>query len=322
MWLYRHNHPDNEDCINLYLALSHRKSDYCVVPRGAQRGSCGPGLVRTMEEGIHMRRFIAAALASTALAMPAMAADLAPYVKSPVVVPWTWTGVYFGGDVGGAWSDNTATWSPLPSSGAFPTGLAGPATGVSPVSGNTGGSAFAGGFFAGYNYQFSPSFVAGIEGDWTGMRDTGSFNQPWTFTGAGIIPGTSAAMNTEVEWAATLRGRLGYLIWPNLMLYGTGGGAWGKIQYGSAVFNSNNGYTAGSQFNNTSSGWVAGGGLEWAPFSGFGLLFRVEYLYYDFSSGQTAQATSPGPGLAAFPSGLTWTAPKMSVARFGMSYKF
>jgi outer membrane immunogenic protein len=127
-------------------------------------------------------------------------------------------------------------------------------------------------------------------------------------------------MNSEVEWAATLRGRLGYLIWPNLMLYGTGGGAWGKIQYQGAASNPAAGYLAGAQFNNTSSGWVAGGGLEWAPFSGFGLLFRVEYLYYDFSSGQSAQATAPG--FPAFPSGFTWTAPKMSTARFGMSYKF
>jgi outer membrane immunogenic protein len=263
-----------------------------------------------MEKGIHMRRFIAAALASTVLAMPAMAADLAPYVKSPVVAPWTWTGVYFGGDVGGAWSDNTATWTPLPSSAAF---------GANPVSGDTGGSAFAGGFFAGYNYQFAPSFVAGIEGDWTGMRATGAYNQPWTSSaGGGIIPGSSAAMNSEVEWAATLRGRLGYLIWPNLMLYGTGGGAWGKIQY-AGNFNDGVAYSAGAQFNNTSSGWVAGGGLEWAPFTGFGLLFRVEYLYYDFSSGQSAIATAPG---FTTPSGFTWTAPKMSVARFGMSYKF
>jgi outer membrane immunogenic protein len=264
-----------------------------------------------MEKGIHMRRFIAAALASTALAVPAMAADLAPYVKSPVVVPWTWTGVYFGGDVGGAWSDNTSTWSPLPSPAAF---------GANSISGNTGGSAFAGGFYAGYNYQFSPAFVVGIEGDWTGMRATGAYNQAWTSSaGGGIIPGTSTAMNSEVEWAATLRGRLGYLIWPNLMLYGTGGGAWGKIQYeGSA----NNGvaYSAGAQFNNTSSGWVAGGGLEWAPFTGFGLLFRVEYLYYDFASSQSALATANG--FPAFPSGFAWTAPKMSVARFGMSYKF
>lgn len=270
------------------------------------------GSVRTMEKGIHMRRFVAAALASTALAMPAMAADLAPYVKSPVVVPWTWTGVYFGGDVGGAWSDNTATFTPLPSPTAFG------AFGALPTSGNTGGSAFAGGFYGGYNYQFSPSFVAGIEGDWTGMRATGAYNQLAVAPGGGVLVGSSVAMNSEVEWAATLRGRLGYLIWPNLMLYGTGGGAWGKIQY-AGNFNDGVAYSAGAQFNNTSSGWVAGGGLEWAPFTGFGLLFRVEYLYYDFSSGQSAIATAPG---FTTPSGFTWTAPKMSVARFGMSYKF
>ena len=263
-----------------------------------------------MEEGFEMRRFIAAALASTALAMPAMAADLAPYLKGPVAAPWTWTGVYFGGDVGGAWSDNTSTFTPLPSPAAF---------GAFPTTGNTGGSAFAGGFYAGYNYQFSPAFVVGIEGDWTGMRATGAYNHLAVSPVTGVIPGSSLSMNTEVEWAATLRGRLGYLIWPTLMLYGTGGGAWGKIQYEG---NASDGiaYSAGAQFNNTSSGWVAGGGLEWAPFTDFGLLFRIEYLYYDFMSGQSAVATAAG--FPAIPSGFTWTAPKMSVARFGMSMKF
>ena len=245
-----------------------------------------------MEKGIHMRRFVAAALASTALAVPAMAADLAPYVKSPVVVPWTWTGVYFGGDVGGAWSDNTATWTVLPSPAA---------TGVNPVSGDTGGSAFAGGFYAGYNYQFSPAFVVGIEGDWTGMRATGAFNQPWTSTAGGIIPGTSdghefgGGMGRHATWPP----RLSHLAEPHALRHRRRRMGQDPIQQRRSS-NSGIAYGSGAQFNNTSSGWVAGGGLEWAPFSGFGLLFRVEYLYYDFSSGQSATATAPG--FPAFPS--------------------
>ena len=60
------------------------------------------------------------------------------------------------------------------------------------------------------------------------------------------------------------------------------------------------------------------GGLEWAPFAGFGMLLRVEYLYYDFSSAQNATAAANGFP----PSGFTWSDTTMSVARFAMSYKF
>jgi outer membrane immunogenic protein len=255
-----------------------------------------------------MRKLICTALAFGALAMPAAAADLAPYYKGPVVAPWSWTGVYFGGDVGGAFTSETATWTPL-----------GPGFPAVPITGSTGGSGFAGGFFAGYNYQFSPSFVAGIEGDWTGMRAGGAVNQGWT-TGGIIVPTTATSLSSEVEWAASLRGRLGYLIWPNLLIYGTGGGAWGKVQYGASAVDPAAGYAAGAAFTNTASGWVAGGGAEWAPFTGFGMLLRVEYLYYDFSSAQNALGTAPG--FAGNPSGFTWSSPTMSVVRFGMSFKF
>jgi outer membrane immunogenic protein len=256
-----------------------------------------------------MRKLLVTALALGALVMPAAAADLAPYYK--VAPAWSWTGFYLGGDVGGAFSSDNATWNPT-----------GPLANVllsSPVTGSTGGSAFAGGLFAGYNWQFSPSFVAGIEGDWTGMRAGGSVNSQWN--GVLALPGfTSASVSSELEWAASLRGRLGYLIWPNLLAYGTAGGAWGKVQYGGNAFNQLFAYQAGAGFTNTTSGWVAGGGLEWVPFTGFGLTLRLEYLYYDFSSGQNF--VSPAVGLPLNPSSFTWGSTTVSVARFGMSYKF
>jgi outer membrane immunogenic protein len=253
-----------------------------------------------------MRKLVLAGLAFGALIVPAMAADIAIYKAPPLAPYFAWTGFYFGGDVGGAFSRDSAAWR---------------VTGVS-AAGDTGGSAFAGGILAGYNYQISNSWVVGIEGDWTGMRAGGAFNQPWNV--GGVIPGSLTSMSSEVEWAASIRGRLGYLIWPNLLAYGTGGGAWGKIQFGASAFDPLAGppsaYSSGAAFTTTSAGWVAGGGLEWAPFSGFGLLLRVEYLYYDLSSAQNVVAGANGFG--ALPSAFTWTPTTISVARFGMSYKF
>jgi outer membrane immunogenic protein len=272
-----------------------------------------------------MRRLVVAGLAWGALMMPAMAADLNLYKAPPPVPAFTWTGFYFGGDVGGAFSNSNATWDPPSFSCRVTTNAVCPSImsfGPTAASGGTGGSAFAGGLLAGYNVQIANSWVAGIEGDWTGMRAGGSFTQPWV---GPLTAGGTTTMSSEVEWALSLRGRLGYLIWPNLMAYGTGGAAWADIPYGASAIRCGTftnepfaGYSSGASFTHMTSGWVAGGGLEWAPFSGFGLLFRVEYLYFDFGGGQNVVAA--GNGFNS--SGFTWSPTTISVARFGMAYKF
>jgi hypothetical protein len=41
-------------------------------------------------------------------------------------------------------------------------------------------------------------------------------------------------MSSTLDWVSSLRTRLGYLVIPNLMLYGTAGGALGKIEYAAS----------------------------------------------------------------------------------------
>ena len=83
-----------------------------------------------------------------------------------------------------------------------------------------------------------------------------------------------------------------------------------------------NGATAGGNFGNTKSGWVVGGGIEWAIPAGtlFGSDWtaRVEYLHYEFDSGSASAAFSPGPGSATF----SVVDPSVDVVRAGISYKF
>ena len=112
------------------------------------------------------RRILPALMAASAIAGgigTATAADVAPYYRAPpVVVPYySWNGFYIGANVGGAWSNNDALWSPLPASAAF---------GVFPIAGNTGGSSAIGGFQAGYNWQFAPT--------WAVSRATGPGQTP------------------------------------------------------------------------------------------------------------------------------------------------
>ena len=261
--------------------------------------------------------FIGIAAVALLAAAPALAADLAPVApmyKAPAAVfaPQSWTGFYIGGDVGGAWSHTSGSWTGLPSAAAF---------GVNPTSGSLSGSSFLGGVHAGYDYQFAPTWVFGVEGDWDWTHTRGSNTGAWTGFGTGApIPGAATTMNSTVDWLASLRGRLGYLVTPNVLAYATGGVAWGDVHYSGTAANPATGYAASTAFNNTSDGFVVGGGLEWAITHNWSL--RGEYLFYHLNSG--AGATAPGtPAVfAGFPSSFSWSRTNIDVARAGLSYKF
>ena len=76
----------------------------------------------------------------------------------PVVAPtaFSWTGFYVGGDFGGSFAS---------------TSIASATTGWASRSLNPAG--VMGGAYAGYNYQVSPNFVLGLEGDFQGNSQLG-----------------------------------------------------------------------------------------------------------------------------------------------------
>jgi outer membrane immunogenic protein len=83
-----------------------------------------------------MKKLFLAGFAVGSLIMPAMAADMTPYYRAPLqALPFNWTGVYLGADVGGAWANIQ--------SNPFGTG-------------STSGAV--GGLYAGYNWQFAPQW--------------------------------------------------------------------------------------------------------------------------------------------------------------------
>jgi outer membrane immunogenic protein len=189
--------------------------------------------------------------------IPALAADMAPLDKGPIAPAFDWTGIYLGADIGGAWSTIRAS------------GL-----------GTNDASSVIGGLYAGYNWQFAPGWLIGIEGDssWADL--------------------TVPAGSGDVNWIATLRGRLGWTPWATTMVYFTGGPAWSTIS------------TPGVDTlpaTQTKSGWVVGGGVEWAPWAN-NWLARAEYLNYGFTG------VALGAGLAG---NLT-----INEFRAGVAYKF
>ena len=120
----------------------------------------------------------------------ASAADLPVYkAPPPVAAPYSWTGFYVGGDIGalwthsgaGMWEPTTPTGNPLIDFGEFAN------VGALHKDGE-----FVGGVHVGYNWQFAPTWVAGIEGDWSWTDAKASFNQEWVNVVTGVRPGSLA----------------------------------------------------------------------------------------------------------------------------------
>jgi len=100
----------------------------------------------------------------------AFGADLSvPVYKAPVTgaaALFSWTGFYVGGEVGGKWTDATWTTTPfLDLNGSNPNDASSPRDFTRRES--------APGCF-GYNWQFAPRWVGGVEGDiaWPDQRTT------------------------------------------------------------------------------------------------------------------------------------------------------
>lgn len=187
-------------------------------------------------------------LALTALAVftgSASAADLAarPYTKAPAPLPpaYNWTGFYiFGGGGGGVWDANT--------------GVVSTATGTCILCTNQkqGGDGWFGTVGAGYDWQFTPSWVFGIFGDGQFGSLKGSIQDQ------GLLITGQEKLRTS--WAAGAR--VGYLVAPNVLSYINGGYS-GSNWSGTTMLGSASGLASGIHTNSFDlNGWFVGGGVE------------------------------------------------------------
>jgi len=98
----------------------------------------------------------------------------------------------------------------------------------------------------------------------------------------------------------------------------TGGGAWGRTSYSSVDAFSGCPNCAATTFSNTSSGYVLGGGVEWAPWSN-NWMVRAEYLYYNLTG---ATGTSVLVGTSTVGANPVLNNMSISSGRVGLTYKF
>lgn len=272
----------------------------------------------------------AAAVALTvAGAVAAQAADL-PTKKEPVAPiyvppPFTWTGFYVGVNAGGLFSSGNGN-STLYSEG-FPI-----------LSNNfygnirNPGTGFIGGGQAGYNWQ-SGAMVFGVETDFDGStasRSTNAIGPTWAgltgnwalWNGDYLITNGSNKLN----WLGTARGRVGFVATPDnrLMIYGTGGLAYGGTSAHLAVYDQYSSAAWYADKSNTRVGWTVGAGVEYALTNN--ITAKVEYLYYNLGkTNNYAVSNILYPGAAAAFSNAIVTAQTKyegSIVRAGVNYKF
>jgi outer membrane immunogenic protein len=199
--------------------------------------------------GIFMKRLLLGAAAWAAVAAPAAAADVsAPrYTKAPVMsapqAVYDWTGFYIGGHVGGAFSGGNSL------EGA--------------------NSRFLGGVQGGFDYQFAPNWVMGLEAQYSWLN---SATAGLTFPGGVVVNGKNNQLGS-------VTGRIGYT-WGPALVYAKGGFAWrDNNALGVSVAGAPAPFTATG---NNKDGYTVGAGLEYMFAPNWSA--KAEYQYYNFGT--------------------------------------
>ena len=77
------------------------------------------------------------------------------------------------------------------------------------------------GFQAGANWQ-AGAWVGGLEIDLSGTNIKGSTSVSSTLTDGDVTASTTTTQTDKFDLLGSARARLGYLVWPDVLLYGTG----------------------------------------------------------------------------------------------------
>ena len=262
------------------------------------------------------------------------AADLP--TKAPIApanVGINWTGFYVGANVGGGRDTRNVDYLANDPGSAILFTI----PGARPPALSFKDSGAVGGLQLGYNWQFNRNWLIGVETDfdWSGIKGSQ--------TGGGIIAGVApfATSNDErLKWFGTVRGRFGFLPVDSLLVYATGGFAYGRVEHNGNYTNTSSGATllnsAGgfgflcspgqTCFSGSSSeratGWTLGGGLEYAFWTNWTL--KAEYLYLSLE-GKSLTESAPRVFISGdIPSSLntSYSRINLNIGRVGLNYRF
>ena len=277
-------------------------------------------------------------LASLTADRLALAANgLLPVYKTtlPGPAPPSWSGWYVGGNIGAAFNMSTHELDPsgcfLPNTGANCGAGGAAANPFRTFANHSTNAALTGGGQIGYNWQFAPRLVAGIETDF----NSNGVNQ--TDAGATVLSGPLAgitakhSLTQQLDWFGTFRGRVGLTPAPEWLAYVTGGLAYGNESSSNKLgpVQCCGGEIYGGSISATRLfGWTAGAGIERILAPGWSI--KAEYLYVDLGSLSyldpciTARSlgTTVCGGFGSPPTYRASLATREQVVRLGVNYHF
>jgi outer membrane immunogenic protein len=289
----------------------------------------------TMGASLLRKMLVAASVFMGPLGCSALAADLplkAP-VKALAVTTDNWSGPYVGLIAGGA-EGRTSAGSTVdcPIAGFLCDPSHYPEYGAligATASGSKSRAVFTAGGLAGYNWHLD-RFVYGIEADLSSLhlgltdRGSGASLNPGLVNNPGAVPVVFTASATAgINWLATFRARVGYLVSADFLVYATGGLALTSLSVSNSYSDNwmyNGGGLGNSSVTSNATGYVVGGGAEWGLARSWTL--KAEYLRADFGSLTTSGAIIPVQVPAArntFTSSANLAA---NLFRAGLNYKF
>jgi outer membrane immunogenic protein len=279
-----------------------------------------------------MNRFATCIATIAALiATPAFAADIA--VKAPPAPPlapvYNWTGFYVGGNIGASFGRAKTDYNVAP----VTVTTTGPTFTIPGFAGSaiTEPSGFIGGGQIGYNWQFSPILVAGIEADiqGSGERDSITLTNSFSDLLSGLTATTVAQYEAKIDWFGTVRGRIGYLFGDGaVMTYLTGGLAYGRVGVdgtstvsGSLIIPTNTFSVAHAiGHSQVNTGWTVGTGTEGKLLIP-GWTYKIESLYVNLGSLDDTDSIAVVTGASG---GQIHTHTRFNdyIVRAGLNYQF
>jgi outer membrane immunogenic protein len=228
------------------------------------------------------------ALISTMAICPFWSTFTCAGTMGPVSHDLSWSGIYVGANAGYGWGENNARlhiprdaasqafFRPAVKAGAMPRNIGFDQDG------------FLGGVQVGYNRQFN-RIVGGLEMEIDGANINGTTSVKRANRNNGFGPFVGYAGST-LNWLFNFRGRIGYTVVPQGLLYATGGFAFGGSAHSyNSVFTATNDIFSSIK-NDNKIGYIVGGGYEWMFDPKWSV--KAEYLYYNLE--RAKDITYPG----------------------------
>ena len=262
-----------------------------------------------------MKRWFLGAVSLALTSAPALAADmpmrpLPPrYIPPPVI---SWTGFHVGVNAGYSWgispfitpSQNVAMLRVGP---PVETQMALAAAAASGQRLSAPGNGVTAGVQVGFDWQASDSIVVGVEVDAQGFGNNKARAQSVAVVdipdGNGMQISSFTEGSRSLNYLGTVRARIGYLVMPTVLVYGTAGLAYGGVSgdfgisqslanlplvepnFGPPAPFAFSAWSGQSRYSTIRMGWTAGVGVEWMFMPGVSV--KGEYLYYALGSQST-----------------------------------